>query len=52
MGGPHSGGSPVLFADGSVHMYPYGYTDSSGLNENAVFQDLWAYNRGEVITPP
>ncbi len=52
MGGPHSGGSPVLFADGSVHMYPYGFTDASGLNENAVFQALWAYNRGEVVTTP
>jgi prepilin-type N-terminal cleavage/methylation domain-containing protein/prepilin-type processing-associated H-X9-DG protein len=47
MGGPHSGGSPVLFADGSVKVYPYGFTDSSsGLgNDDAVWQALWAYNR-------
>src|SRR5262249_31748419 len=30
-GGPHPGGSPVLYADGSVHVYSYGYTDSSSL---------------------
>jgi prepilin-type N-terminal cleavage/methylation domain-containing protein len=52
MGGPHTGGSPVLFADASVHMYMYGYTDGSGLNDDAVFQELWAWNRSEVITPP
>ncbi len=47
MGGPHSGGSPVLLADGSVKFYPYGFTDSnSGLgNDDAVWQALWAYNR-------
>jgi prepilin-type N-terminal cleavage/methylation domain-containing protein/prepilin-type processing-associated H-X9-DG protein len=52
MGGPHPGGSPVLFADGGVRMYTYGYTDSSGLNDDAVFQALWAYNRTIIITPP
>jgi len=61
-GGPHPGGSPVLYADGSVHNYAYGYTDSSSIAtatypagrtaENAVFQILFAYNRGEVVTPP
>jgi len=51
-GGPHSGGSPVLFADGSVRGYSYGYTDSSGMNDCAVFQALLAYNRGFVITAP
>ena len=62
MGGVHPGGSPVLFADGSVRVYPYGYTDNSviagaayptpGSPEDAVFQALWSYNRSEVVTPP
>ena len=54
MGGPHPSGSPVLYADGSGHMYTYFYTDSSsGLNNDcAVFQALWAYNRGEVVDLP
>jgi len=51
-GGPHTGGSPVLFADGSVRQYQYGYTDSSGMNDDAVFQSLWAYNRGYLVTAP
>jgi prepilin-type N-terminal cleavage/methylation domain-containing protein/prepilin-type processing-associated H-X9-DG protein len=52
MGGPHPSGSPVLFADGSCRMYMYGYTDSSGLNDCAVFQEMLAYNRGESIIAP
>jgi prepilin-type processing-associated H-X9-DG protein len=52
MGGPHTAGSPVLFADGSVHMYNYGYVDSSGMNDDAVFQALWAWNRAFIVTPP
>jgi prepilin-type N-terminal cleavage/methylation domain-containing protein/prepilin-type processing-associated H-X9-DG protein len=61
-GGPHPGASPVLYADGSVHNYPYGYTDGSTIAsaayptgrtaENAVFQILFAHNRSEVVTPP
>jgi prepilin-type N-terminal cleavage/methylation domain-containing protein/prepilin-type processing-associated H-X9-DG protein len=51
-GGPHTGGSPVLFADGSVRQYAYGYTDSSGLSDDAVFQALWAFNRSNEVTPP
>jgi prepilin-type N-terminal cleavage/methylation domain-containing protein/prepilin-type processing-associated H-X9-DG protein len=50
MGGPHTGGSPVLWADGSVRMYTYGYTDGSGKNDDAVFQALWAWNRGFSVT--
>jgi prepilin-type N-terminal cleavage/methylation domain-containing protein/prepilin-type processing-associated H-X9-DG protein len=60
--GPHPGGSPVLMADGSVHMYSYGYTDSStigqaaypspGSAECALFQIMFAYNRSEVVTGP
>jgi prepilin-type N-terminal cleavage/methylation domain-containing protein len=62
MGGPHPAGSPVLFSDGSVHNYIYGYTDDSkiaqatyprpGSPDDAVFQILWAYNREEVVMPP
>ena len=61
-GGNHPAGAPILFADGSVRNYPYGYTDSSavasasypsnGTGENAVFQILWAWNRSELVTPP
>ena len=60
MGGPHPGASPVLFADGSVHNYAYGFTDNSSIAtaiypagesaENAVFQILFAWNRSEVIS--
>ncbi len=53
MGGPHTAGSPVLYADGSVHNYPYGYIDSSGLNnDDAVFQAMWAYNRSFTVIAP
>jgi prepilin-type N-terminal cleavage/methylation domain-containing protein/prepilin-type processing-associated H-X9-DG protein len=46
MGGPHPGGSPVLFADGSVHNYAYGYTDGGPINnDNAFWQLMWAWNR-------
>jgi prepilin-type N-terminal cleavage/methylation domain-containing protein/prepilin-type processing-associated H-X9-DG protein len=68
MGGPHPGGSPVLFADGSVRIYNYGYTDNSIIaqanyhsapdshpydsSENAVFQILFSYNHTEVVSVP
>ncbi len=67
LGGGHPGGSPVLYTDGSVHVYQYGYTDSSTVAsatypantsnekwsaENAVFQILLTYNRSEVIAVP
>ena len=51
-GGPHVGGSPVLWADGGVRMYNYGYTDSSGYSDDAVWQSFWSYNRGWQNTPP
>jgi prepilin-type N-terminal cleavage/methylation domain-containing protein/prepilin-type processing-associated H-X9-DG protein len=61
-GGPHPGASPVLYADGSVHNYSYGYTDNSVIAtatyptgstaENAVFQILLSYNHGEVVAAP
>jgi prepilin-type N-terminal cleavage/methylation domain-containing protein/prepilin-type processing-associated H-X9-DG protein len=49
MGGPHSSGSPVLFADGSVTTYTYGFT-SAGLNDNATWQALWAFNRSLSVS--
>jgi prepilin-type N-terminal cleavage/methylation domain-containing protein/prepilin-type processing-associated H-X9-DG protein len=60
MGGPHSSGSPVLMADGSVHMYPYGYVapgftgpgDSGSTAGDATFQSLWSWNRSEVTVAP
>jgi prepilin-type processing-associated H-X9-DG protein len=68
MGGPHPGGSPILWADGSVRGYSYGYADSSLIAQAkatggdatqtanapgcAMFQIMWAYNRSEVVTPP
>ena len=54
MGGPHTTGSPVLMADASVRFYPYGYIDlSSGLNnDDAVFQELLAYDRIEPVSAP
>jgi hypothetical protein len=61
-GGPHPAASPVLWADGAVRNYSYGYTDGSVIAqatypsgtsaENAVFQALLAYNRSEVVTGP
>jgi prepilin-type N-terminal cleavage/methylation domain-containing protein/prepilin-type processing-associated H-X9-DG protein len=51
LGGPHPGGSPILYADGSVHNYFYGYSDNC-LGDDATFQILWAFNRTEVVTPP
>ena len=51
-GGPHPGGSPVLYCDGGVRNYAYGYADSSGMDECAVFQALLWPNRSLVVTPP
>jgi prepilin-type N-terminal cleavage/methylation domain-containing protein len=55
-GGPHPGGSPVLYTDASVHVYAYGYVDpgltGTGWNDCAVFQELLSWNRSEVVTPP
>jgi len=66
MGGPHPTGSPILYADGSVHVYPYLYIDpdfaalinpplKNGIDQkdDAVFQELLSYNRKEsIIGPP
>jgi prepilin-type N-terminal cleavage/methylation domain-containing protein/prepilin-type processing-associated H-X9-DG protein len=49
MGGPHPGASPVLFADGSVHNYAYGYTDGGAIsNDCAFWQLMWAWNRTQT----
>jgi prepilin-type processing-associated H-X9-DG protein len=49
-GGAHTGGCPMLWADGSVRMYNYGYTAFG--NEDATLQALFAYNRGIVVALP
>jgi prepilin-type N-terminal cleavage/methylation domain-containing protein/prepilin-type processing-associated H-X9-DG protein len=43
-GGSHTGGCPMLWADGAVRMYTYGYT-FGGYTDDATFQAAWAYNR-------
>jgi len=49
-GGPHTAGCPMLWADGSVRMYSYGYTAVG--NDDATLQALFAFNRGIVVTAP
>jgi prepilin-type N-terminal cleavage/methylation domain-containing protein len=58
-GGPHTSGSPVLWADASSRMYSYGYVDSgdtaatnSGKPDCFVWQALWDYTRSIIVTPP
>jgi prepilin-type N-terminal cleavage/methylation domain-containing protein/prepilin-type processing-associated H-X9-DG protein len=46
-GGPHPSGCPMLWGDGSVRMYTYGF--SSIGTDDATLQALWAFNRGIVI---
>jgi prepilin-type N-terminal cleavage/methylation domain-containing protein/prepilin-type processing-associated H-X9-DG protein len=48
MGGPHPSGAPVLWADGSVRVYPYKYANN-GYTDDACWQWFWCYNRGEQI---
>jgi prepilin-type N-terminal cleavage/methylation domain-containing protein len=49
-GGPHTAGSPVLWADGAVRLYPYGYTAIG--TDDATLQALFAFNRGVVVAGP
>jgi hypothetical protein len=44
----------VLWADGSVRSYSYGYSDAGGGagDEVRTWQLLWAYNRTEVVAAP
>jgi prepilin-type N-terminal cleavage/methylation domain-containing protein len=51
LGGPHPGGSPVLYADASVRLYTYLYT-ANGMSDDATFQLLWCWNRNIAIEPP
>jgi prepilin-type N-terminal cleavage/methylation domain-containing protein len=53
-GGSHTAGSPVLWADGAVRLYMYGYTDPSNRtwNDDAVWQSMWAFNRATTNTIP
>jgi prepilin-type processing-associated H-X9-DG protein len=48
-GGPHTGGSPVLWGDGSVSNYQYGFT-TSGLTDDGTWQSFWAYNRSYQVS--
>lgn len=59
MGGPHPGSSPVLYADGGVRNYTYMYTccgavgaTSAEASDTAVWQEMWSYNRKEIVPPP
>jgi prepilin-type N-terminal cleavage/methylation domain-containing protein/prepilin-type processing-associated H-X9-DG protein len=51
MGGPHPSGSPVLWCDGSVRIYPYSFT-APGFNNCQTWQNLWAFNRAAVVPAP
>jgi len=51
MGGPHPGASPVVYADGSVRQYTYGY-NPTGAGDWQTFAMLWAWNMSAVIPPP
>jgi len=56
MGGPHPGGSPVLYADGSVRTYAYGYIDptlSGSVAPNCLtWEAMWAWDRSSVVSTP
>jgi prepilin-type N-terminal cleavage/methylation domain-containing protein len=50
-GGPHPAASPVLWGDASVSLFPYSYT-APGLNNDATWQEFWAFNRNYPLTNP
>jgi prepilin-type N-terminal cleavage/methylation domain-containing protein/prepilin-type processing-associated H-X9-DG protein len=53
MGGPHTNGSPVVYADGSVRIYTYYYiANLPNFTDDATWQALWVYNRDFTIDPP
>jgi prepilin-type N-terminal cleavage/methylation domain-containing protein len=52
MGGAHTAGAPAAWADGTVRVYLYGYTDGSGLSDDALFQAFWAWNRSVNVSAP
>ena len=49
-GGAHTGGCPMLWADGSVRLYTYGYTAIG--NDDATLQAFFAFNRTIVVAIP
>jgi prepilin-type processing-associated H-X9-DG protein len=49
-GSPHTGGAPMLFGDGAVRMYSYGYNAYG--TDVATLQALFSYNRSIVVAPP
>jgi prepilin-type N-terminal cleavage/methylation domain-containing protein/prepilin-type processing-associated H-X9-DG protein len=51
LGGPHTGGCPMLWADGAVRMYPYGFA-SAGLTDVATLQAYFAFNRIDTLDVP
>jgi prepilin-type N-terminal cleavage/methylation domain-containing protein/prepilin-type processing-associated H-X9-DG protein len=53
MGGPHPGSAPVLWADGGVRGFAYGYTDpNAGMTDDAIWQSFWAFNRSTPLQTP
>ncbi len=56
MGGPHTSGTPTLWADGSVRQYPFLYTTSNtAFSDCATLQYFWSFTRpntGAVLTAP
>jgi prepilin-type N-terminal cleavage/methylation domain-containing protein/prepilin-type processing-associated H-X9-DG protein len=52
-GSPHPGAMPVLWADGSVSLYNYGYiSPGSTWDDCAIWQGFWAYNRDVPLEHP
>ncbi len=45
------GTGPVLWADGSVRMYPYYYA-TNGWTDDATWQAMWCWNRNFTMAPP
>ena len=62
MGGPHPVGSPVLWADGHVSVYTYGYAAPNILasianggnqtTDDATWEAFWSYSSGQALTAP
>jgi prepilin-type N-terminal cleavage/methylation domain-containing protein/prepilin-type processing-associated H-X9-DG protein len=49
-GGPHPSGCPMLWADGSVRTYPYGYAGFG--SDDATLQAFFAFNRSIIVPIP
>lgn len=50
-GGPHPGGSPILYCDGSTRMYTYGFS-FNGLGDWQTFSPLYAWAVSGIVQPP